>query len=564
VSEEAPRTLEAEPPSAAVRTTRWPGLVWALPLAALLVVAYLGLRALSDRGVDVVVTFASAAGAKVGDTKVVYQGLEAGRVVAINLNPDGRRVDMKLRLIPRARVVLNTNTKFWLVGAKPGLDIQSVKAALAGVTIGVSPGTGGVPTHRFVGLEEAPVVDPQTRGSAYTLVTHVIGPVRAGAAVLYHGQEIGKVTATRFTGWDSFRISIFIYQPYDGLIRPGAQFWTSSPLQVSLNGSGLSTNIAPADTVFSGAIDFDLPDAAAHVRASPPGSTFVLYRDQGSAQQRLDGAQVFYTLFFRGAAGDLAEGSVVKLAGFQIGGVRDVQLLFDARTGEPYTQVTVALYSSRLGAGGSGPGDRGAVDARIDALLARGYRAHLTQSPPLIGGRAVSLDALNAGPARLGPAPQADGYPVIPVQNKGAADFDDLTSQADQILKKVNQLPIAAIGEDVRAITGRLRTLTASPALTDSLDHLDSTLTQVDSMMAEVKPQVGPLIGKLNQTADQLNGTIAAARGVLSGEGANQDASLPGAIQQLTEAARSIRSLTDYLGRHPEALVKGKVKDTSR
>ena len=37
-----------------------------------------------------------------------------------------------------------------------------------------------------------------------------------------------------------------------------------------------------------------------------------------------------------------------------------------------------------------------------------------------------------------------------------------------------------------------------------------------------------------------------------------QDADLPSAIRQLTEAARSIRSLTDYLSRHPEALLRGK------
>ena len=566
-----PHTVETDPPTAQAKATRWPGLVWAIPLAALLIVAYLGLRAISDRGVDVVVTFASAAGARVGDTKVIYQGLDAGRVTKVELNPDGRRVDMTLRLIPRARVVLNTNTRFWLVGAKPSLaDIDSVRAALAGVTIGVSPGEGGVPTRHFVGLQQPPVVDPQTKGTAYTLVTHVIGPVRNGSTVLYHGQEIGKVVSTRFTGVDAFRISIFIYQPYDGLIRPGAQFWTSSPLQVSLNGAGISTDIAPADTVFSGAIDFDLPDSSGHATQSPAGATFTLYRDKGAAEQHLDGPQELYTLYLKGVAGDLSNGSVVKMLGFQIGEVHEVRLMFDGRTGEPYTQAVVAIYSTRLGvadpnrAGASDPQAwRPATDARLNLLLSKGFRARLTQSPPLIGGRAISLDATKAGAGQLGPARGESPYPVIPSEMSGT-DLDDLTSQADQILKKVNQVPISAIGEDVRQITGHLRALTTSPQLTDSLNHLDTTLNQVDQIMGEVKPQVGPLLGKLNQTADQLNGTVAAARGVLSGEGTNQDASLPGAISQLTEAARSIRSLSDYLGRHPEALIKGKVKDTSR
>ena len=172
--------------------------------------------------------------------------------------------------------------------------------------------------------------------------------------------------------------------------------------------------------------------------------------------------------------------------------------------------------------------------------------------------RSISLDQSKAGAAQL----QGGGtYPVIP-SDVATGDVEDLTAQADQILQKVNRIPIEAIGADVRQITGKLRSLVSSPQLADSLNHLDGTLAQVDQMVAEVKPQVGPLVAKLNQAADQLNGTAAAAKGVLSGEGSPQDASLPGAIQQLTEAARSIRSLTDYLGRHPEALIKGKVKDS--
>ena len=40
--------------------------------------------------------------------------------------------------------------------------------------------------------------------------------------------------------------------------------------------------------------------------------------------------------------------------------------------------------------------------------------------------------------------------------------------------------------------------------------------------------------------------------------GAGQDASLAGAIHQLTDAARAIRALAEYLQRHPEAVLSGK------
>jgi paraquat-inducible protein B len=45
---------------------------------------------------------------------------------------------------------------------------------------------------------------------------------------------------------------------------------------------------------------------------------------------------------------------------------------------------------------------------------------------------------------------------------------------------------------------------------------------------------------------------------VVESGGAGEDASLPEAIKQISDAARSIKTLTDYLGRHPEALIRGK------
>jgi paraquat-inducible protein B len=140
-----PQAPLAPAPPLHSHTIHWGGLIWAVPLAALAVVVFLGVRAFTDRGIDVVVTFDLAAGARVDDTKVIYQGVEAGRVTAIDINPDGHRVDMTLRMDRRAESGLNSSTQFWLIGAKPNLsDISSFKAAVAGLAIGVASGTGGV------------------------------------------------------------------------------------------------------------------------------------------------------------------------------------------------------------------------------------------------------------------------------------------------------------------------------------------------------------------------------------------------------------------------------------
>lgn len=549
---------EPDLPRARLVRGRWPGLVWAIPLAALMIVAYLGIRALSRHGVDVVVRFGYAEGVNPGDTKVLENGVEIGHVSKVRLSQDGRHVDVTLTLDPRTRKALNTNTMFWLIGENPTItDIQSIRAAVAGVIIAMAPGTGGTPTRQFQGLDNPPTIPPGAKGSIYTLETTQLGSIQQGAAINYHGLPIGKVVRTSLAAPDSFRIEAFVNAPFDRLITTDAQFWTGSPLKLSLTGASLSAGLSSPSSVLQGSIDFDRPAEGGPAAQAPPGTHFTLYNDQSAARQGPTGPTVGYRLVLKSVAGDLAIDSDVKMLGYTVGRVVSARLAF-APGGRPYTEARIALYPRKLDVelpqGTAAGAWRGATDRAVGRLLAQGYRAQLAQSPPLIGAHVVTLaPAKGTAPAHLA---TGGDVPTIPVL-EGGSSADDLMAKADSILTKVDQIPFAAIGTNVRRITATL----ASPQVQDSVNHLDSTLRQLDGIMAQVKPEVGPLMRKLNQTADELHGTAAAARTVLSGEGAAQDRSLPDAIQQLDEAARSIRALTDYLGRHPEALIRGKAKE---
>ena len=564
-AEPSPRTPEPTPQRTLARETfgRWPGVIWAVPLAALLIVGYLGLRAFSSRGVDVVVTFASAAGAQVGDTKVIYKGVEAGRVTKIVVSKDGAHVDMTLRLTPRAKPILRSGTQFWLVGAVPSLtDVASLKAAVAGVSIGLAPGPGA-PSRRFRGLDRPPPVPIGTPGRQYQLTAEQVGSMRAGADVFYHGLDVGKVASINLSGPQTFKVVIFLDAPYDRLVRDDSLFWMASPVEISFSGSGLSTQFAPSNAALVGGVEFDTPKRFAGEPQSAVDHGFTLYPDSGHAIVGDHGPHVAYDVRFPGGVGDLAEGAPVRLAGRQVGVVTSVGFSIDGRTGVIAQPVTLTIQPERLHLAGL-PLPRpdadwsGVTNAALDALLARGYRARLVQTPPLIGPKSIEI----AQVAKAGAGALAFGLSANPqLPAVSTADAETLADKATAILDKVNAVPLAEIGENVRKLTANLNQLTGSPKVKDSLDHLDSTLNQVDAMVRQVKPQVGPLVAKLNTAADQLNQTAAAANAVLSGDGAAQDASLPGAVRELTDAARSIRSLTDYLGRHPEAVIRGKVKE---
>ena len=554
---------EDDLPEARSIRSRWPGLVWAVPLAALIIVGFLGVRALTRKGVDVVVTFGYAEGVTPGNTKVLVSGVEAGEVSKIRVSPDAHHVEVTLRLDPREKAALNSNTTFWLIGENPTItDIQSIRAAVAGVIIAMAPGKGGTPTRSFVGLDQPPVIPPDAKGTPYYLTAPAVGSLQAGAAVSYHGLAIGKIVQTEMVGLDRFRMEMFVNAPYDRYIKQGAQFWTGSPLKLSLSGASLSAGLASPASLLQGSVQFEVPHRARTAPQAPAGTSFTLYDDQSSAEQGPTGPEIPYRLILTGAAGDLSSTSTVSMLGYTIGRIRSAKLLF-APGGRPYTEAVLAIFPRKLDIDLpiDAPADmwRQAADRAVTRLLQQGYRAHMVQSPPLVGAHVIQLAADHGtGPASLG----HDGgqYPLIPVAEAGGG-ADDLIASANQIMAKVNRIPLEQIGNNLNKLSGNLAQISGSGQVRDSIAHLDGTLKQLDGILTQVKPQIGPLMTKLSQTADELHGTAAAARTVLSGEGAAQDRSLPDAIQQLDEMSRSIRSLTDYLGRHPEALIRGKAKE---
>jgi paraquat-inducible protein B len=561
---EDPGDVTSDVPQTGRRRTIWPNLVWGIPLLAALIVGYLGVKALLNRGEVVTVTFSKAAGAKAGVTKVLYQGVEAGQLIKIKPSADGRRLDFLLRLVPEAKSGLNSNARFWLIGANPNFtDLSSLKAVVSGIAIGYAPGEGGEPADQFEGLNQAPLILPGDKGTRYELRAHSLNSIHEGSIILFHGQAIGKIIEIKFDGNNSFSLQAFIDQPYDSLIRPGARFWKISPMRLSFAGGGITANLAPLSTLLAGGVDFEVETTNPSDPQSPAGTEFTLYSSHNAARQGLSGPTVTYEFAFDGDAGALDETSAVTLLGFQIGEVESTRLAYREQSGAPYVIATAILYPQQMhletGPGAPGTPDwRSATDAALTHLIRLGYRARLQQSPPLVGEQSIQLARMVGAPAaQLLTDGRNPRFPSAP----GSSDLDDIAAKADVFLNKLDAMPLEDIGANLGKITGNLDKILSSPELKDSLTHLHSTLTSVDSILGDVQPQIGPLIGKLRDVAAELSGTAIALRQVVETGGPSADASLPDAIKQITEAARSIKTLTDYLDRHPEALIRGKRPD---
>jgi paraquat-inducible protein B len=170
----------------------------------------------------------------------------------------------------------------------------------------------------------------------------------------------------------------------------------------------------------------------------------------------------------------------------------------------------------------------------------------MVQSPPLIGAYMISLDFI---PGASAASLQTGGsLPVIPTVSGGGFG---------SIVNRVNRIPINQIADNILEITKHVDSIVSSPDLRDSIEHLNRTLAELQTTIRYTGPQVTKLVYSLRQTGDELDRAAAAANTTMGGNPISQNNART-ALYEVTLAARSVRSLANYLDRHPEALIKGR------
>ncbi len=549
---------DRERTSPRTRRSRWPGWIWAVPIAAAALLAWLGVRSFFGGGTSVEVRFTNVGGMN-ADSDVRYRGLKIGHVSGLELTDNGKHVVATLALDGNVSDLLRSGTRFWIVGANPSLTRPStLRAIFAGPYVAMDPGPGKI-AHEFVGLENPPTVMTGTHGRRFVLYAQKLGTLGRDAPVHYRGLRVGTVEGTALArSGEGFEVTVFVKAPYDKLVRTDSQFWSEGAIRVTMDGGGIEAHFASLQAVTSGAIAFATPEAAPAGPQAKAGARYILFPDKGAAEAAPIRGGVRYLARFDGAVGDLKFGAPVTLRGFTVGRVVEVSLSYDLSRHALETPVVLEIDPARLDLKGiAAPADgkwRPAMDQVMGQLVAQGMRAQIGHSPPVVGGAEITL-ALDSGAA---PATLVEGgaYPQIPAE--GEAGIGAIGKQASQVMSEIENLPLAQIGADLRATADKVRQLVTSPKIEDSIDHLDSTLANIDKETSAARGKIAPLVNSLKQAANEAQSAVAAADRMLARSAAVPGQSLPGAIEELTRAARAVRELANYLDRHPEAIIKGR------
>jgi len=305
-------------------------------------------------------------------------------------------------------------------------------------------------------------------------------------------------------------------------------------------------------------------------------------------------ASLKYVIFFPGSVKGLQKGAPVKFRGVTIGSVSDIDPILNTQTGDVDIQVEIELPrdDQLLLVGGESRltqlSDREMMDFFVKQ---QGMRARLVLQSFLTGLLFVDLDFYPDRPIKLVDIPTRypqfpaiesglerlqktlETLPIEQIVAKGVASLDKLNEALDGVNRVVNSPELMATvksASEASAAADRLMTALDAEVkpmvakLETTLEALRRAALQAQKTLALEDGEPAALAASFRRAADNLATAMSSVGETMSALHTATAAESPLRLElremaaQLTNAARSVRVLADYLERHPEALLRGK------
>ncbi|WP_394392691.1 MlaD family protein [Shewanella woodyi] len=291
--------------------------IWLLPLVALALGAWLGVKSIKEAGIEVRIHFPSATGIDVGKTLVRYQGLTVGKVVDISIDDELKGVNVDLKMDYRADPFLNKGTKFWLVAPKASITgVEGLDTLFSGNYIAIQPGDGESQSF-FEAEENAPAILPNEDGLVIELTSETLGSLDVGSQLFYRQIPVGQVISYKLRGASEISLTAFIKKQYAHLVKKDSQFWNVSGLKIDASLSGIKIKTESLSTILAGGLSFS---SSENSETAEKGQQYKIYDNEELA---LGGIEFTLTA---DKAESAAIGTAIVFRGINIGRITDSKL----------------------------------------------------------------------------------------------------------------------------------------------------------------------------------------------------------------------------------------------
>jgi paraquat-inducible protein B len=453
------------------------------------------------------------------------------------LREDRSHIDATIELDASAKSFASEDSRFWVVRPRIGAGgISGVDTLLSGSFIGADAGASDKSKKDFVGLETPPPITYGQKGTRYTLKTDNLGSLDIGSSVYYRRIPVGEVVAYKLSeDGKGVEVQIFVHAPNDKFVIRDTRFWNASGVDISVSAEGLKVDTQSVSSILAGGIAFVEPKYSPNPQLAEENTQFSLFSDQETAMAPADGEPRYIRMRFDQPLRGLVVNAPVEFHGVNLGRVVSVDLDYDEVKQSFPTIIGAVIYPNRLGKAhekmlklrGSDEDVRAAE--MMAQFVSRGLRAQARTGNLLTGQLYIALDFVpNAIPVNFDVTARPVEIPTVP------GSLDKLQEQLQSVVDKISKLPLEQIAAN----------------LDGSLLELQKTLKQVNGA---VLPQMRDTLAETKKTVTSANDSFA--------EESPQRQQFGQAMEEVKRTARSVRVLTDFLSRHPESLIRGRIKD---
>ena len=521
------------------KSMRW-SWIWLVPLVAALVGLSLVVRSWMHIGPTITITFESADGLEVGQTKLRYKDVVIGQVTDLRVAPDRENVIVSVQLDREGSgYITQQGTRFWVVRPRLGISgVSGLGTLLSGAYIAVDTRpelAGSDDVFHFKGLETPPEITSGRPGTRYTLTAPDLGSLDIGSPVYYRRITVGQVIGYSLDmSGNAVNIQIFVDAPNDRFITQSTRFWNASGFNVDFSASGLKVETESLVSVMAGGIAFDSVDPQDRERAEPD-SRFELASTRTVALAEPDGIPFPVEFRFYQSVRGLSVGAPIDFRGLELGNVSDIDLELDRENKQFFALVKANLYPRRFGVlydrlVAMDRDHENPAQALVAPLVQHGLRAQLRTGNLLTGQQFIALDFFPDSPSvDFDPNKHPLVLPTV------AGSFDRIQQQVSSIVTKLDAVPFDEIAIEFK----------------DALAATTALLKRVDS---QATPQAVQVLKTAEQTLRQLN-KLLAPDSALTGN-------IEGSLREIGQAAKSLRALADYIQSNPSTLLRGRPAET--
>lgn len=515
-------------------------LIWLVPVLAAVIGLSLVVHNWLQAGPEITISFQSAEGLDAGKTPVKYKNVVIGRVKKIDLSADRSHVIVAVALEKSAQGFATKGTRYWVVRPRIGLGgVSGIDTLFSGAFIGADVGESNEPQDDFTGLEAPPAVNHGALGRSFMLHTDDLGSLDVGSPIYFRRIQVGRVSSYALDkDGKGVSVQIFVDGPNDRFVSRSSRFWNASGVDLSVGANGLKLNTQSLASVLAGGVAFQDPPGPHDSTPALEDTTFKLFGDRDTAMAPPDGEPHYIRMRFQQSVRGLAVDAPVEFLGINFGKVVSVRLDYDEKTQKFPVLVGAVVYPQRLGTAydklealARARGENGDLSLMIGRLVAHGLRAQARSGNLLTGQLYIAFDFVpHAAKVDFDPDAKPLTMPTAP------GSFDKLQEQLADIAEKLSKVPFDSIGK-----------------------NLDQSLAELSATLKQVNAQTLPAF---NDTLHGVQKTMGTANEALSGDSPLQR-NLGATLEQVQRMARSLRALTDYLGGHPDALLRGRRADPS-